>query len=96
VPKHLVEIEGEVLLERTVRQFNQYSEDVIVVGPDQRYELGVPVYTPTAQFGNEMDKFASSFDMWSDGRNILVYGDVYFTDEAVAAIMADTSDWKYF
>lgn len=96
VPKHLVEIEGEVLLERTVRQFKRYSSDVIVVGPDERYALGAEVYTPTAQFGNEMDKFASSFEMWSDDRTILVYGDVYFTDEAVATIMADDSDWKYF
>jgi hypothetical protein len=34
---------------------------------------------------------------WStSGRTVLVYGDVYFTDEAVATVMSNTDAWKYF
>jgi hypothetical protein len=99
VPKHLVEIEGEVLLNRTCRQFLQFSDDVTVVGPeDLRYQIpGCDLYTPVGGQSRELEKFASSMNLWSESeRTVLVYGDVYFTDEAVATIMSDESEWKYF
>jgi hypothetical protein len=99
VPKHLVEVEGETLLERTCRQFLAYSKDVTVVGPDDlRYRVfGCALYTPSEGRGRELEKFASSLSLWSsEDRTILAYGDVYFTDEAVATIMSNNDPWKFF
>lgn len=47
VQKHKLVIEGEVLIERIVRQFSQYSDDVVVVGKDKSYEVkGARCYIP--------------------------------------------------
>jgi hypothetical protein len=101
VPKHLVEIEGEVLLERTVKQFLKHTSDVWVVGPDNRYKFdGANLYTPEIDDSpKEMSKFISSHDLWldkKDSKNILVFGDVYFTDEAVKTIVSDKGEWNFF
>lgn len=99
VPKHLVCIGGEVLLERTVRQFSAWGE-VYVVGRDERYavegsHLVIPRLDPL-NFG--ADKFLSSRHLWNrDGRTIVAYGDVRFTDEAVEIIAGyPDRDWRLF
>lgn len=99
VPKHLVEIEGEILLHRTCGQFLQYSTDVYLVAPDDdRYRVdGVQLYSPPEELTRELDKFYSSLHLWSEqGRTVIVYGDVYFSDEAVETIMTNQDGWKYF
>lgn len=99
VPKHLVEIDGEILLHRTVNQFLRYTDDVVVVAPeDQRYMIeGSTMFTPVQVNKKELDKFASSMSAWSrDGRTVIVYGDVYFTDEAIEIIMTNKDSWRYF
>lgn len=107
-PKHLVEIEGERLIDRTVRQYLQYTDDVVVVGSDERYlipraQLFVPdrpmefVYPVTKpRPWREMDKFASSMHLWGDDRTVLVYGDVYFTNDAVKTVMENKEEWRCF
>lgn len=100
VPKHLVDVEGEILLERTCKQFLKYTNDVTVVGPnDDRYRIdGTTLYVPPInkpRWG-EMGKFRSSHELWSPARTVLAYGDVYYTDEAIETIMTDTHEWKFF
>lgn len=107
-PKHLTEIEGERLIDRTVRQYLNYTDDVTVVGSDERYlipraQLFVPdrpmefVYPITKpRPWKEMDKFGSSMHLWGEGRTVLVYGDVYFTDDAVKTVMENNEEWKCF
>lgn len=97
VPKHLVTIEGEVLLERTCRQFLQYTDDVIVVGPDDRYKIdSTTLFIPSMDHGRELEKFASSMELWGEDRTILVFGDVYFTDKAVRTIATCGDNWVFF
>jgi len=100
VPKHLVDIEGERLIDRTCSQFLKYTDNVVVVGPkdDDRYVVpGTSLFVPKVFGGRELEKFASSMSEWSeDERTVLVYGDVYFTDEAVDVVMNNSDPWKYF
>jgi hypothetical protein len=100
VPKHLVEIEGQRLIDRTCSQFLSYTNDVVVVAPkdDDRYLIpNTTTYIPKEFGGRELEKFYSSMDEWSTSeRTVLVYGDVYFTDEAVETIMTNSDSWKYF
>lgn len=97
--KHLTKIEGEVLLHRTCRQFLNYTNDVVVVGPDETYSFeGTRLYIPPINKARWMDmaKFWSSHEQWSSGRTVLVFGDVYFTNDAVKTIMTNTDPWKFF
>jgi hypothetical protein len=96
--KHKVVIEGEVLLERIVKQFSKYSDDIVIVGNDESYRInGTTLYVPlkTINF-KDMGKFWSSKDAWSKDRTILVFGDTYFTDEAVETIMKDSREFTFF
>ena len=69
-----------------------------MVGPDERYLVeGTRLYIPDSSKNRELDKFASSMSEWdSFGVTVLVYGDVYFTDEAVQTIVSNHGYWKYF
>jgi len=97
-PKHLIDIDGEKLIERTARQFGKYAKEIVIVAPkDPRYGTNQAVhFTPKTDWSKEMDKFVSSMHMWGDQNVVLVYGDVYFTDQAVEEIMTYSGDWKYF
>jgi|LakMenEpi03Aug12_release.lakeMendotaPanAssembly.Ray.scaffolds.fasta_scaffold15542_4 hypothetical protein len=99
-PKHLTKVENKVLLERTCEQFLKYTDDVCVIGLDNRYQVeGTSLYVIKAQNTHWKDasKFLSSKNLWlRDGRTILVFGDVYFTSEAVKTIMKNNDPFKFF
>jgi len=93
LPKHLAPTAaGEVLLSRTVAQARQISEDVHILTPaDQRYEL--PPRRSRKVTWHEVpthrNEYEHTRDLWSDAdRTVLLLGDVYFTDEAMARIAA--------
>jgi hypothetical protein len=91
VPSHLAPIDGRPLLHRTVGQALCYSRDVHVTGPpgDERYNIpGTRWHERDLSHPSE---YHSTRDLWSDtGRTVLVYGDVYFTDEAMQRIAAES------
>jgi hypothetical protein len=103
VPKHLIEIGGETILQRTVRLLNKYEGlDIFVVGKndDDRYKIpGSTYYEADLNPENvDADKFLSSQSLWNeDGRTIVFYGDVWFTEEAIDTIIMHTgTDWVLF
>ena len=98
VPKHKVMVEGEVLVERTVRQFLKYTDDIVIVANDDSYSIpGTTCYIAKKDESHKsMDKFLSSQEQWSDAKTIIVYGDVYFTDEAVELIATNDRKWCFF
>lgn len=101
VPKHLISINGETLIERSVRLFSSKTV-VYIVG---NYEVtGAHTYIPppkeqrNGQFFREHpeDKFLSSKDIWCpDGYSLFVFGDVYFTDAAAKTIL-DNYNQKFW
>jgi hypothetical protein len=98
--KHFLNVEGEVLIERTIRQFSKYTDDILVVGSGQEYSfsntsLFVPAVTDTDALLGDMLKFYSSMHLWSDVRTVLVFGDVYFTDDAVSQIMSSDLNFTF-
>lgn len=94
--KHFVEICGESIISRIVRLFSERGvDDIWVVAPDEdRYRLpGTQLFTPI-QIPNHHDanKVLNSSELW-EGRTIVLYGDVYLTENAVDSILADTRPW---
>lgn len=105
VPKHFIEVDGEPIIERTVRLLLKYGvSDVQVVGPDDdRYRIdGSTLYVPELRQDCDQncgaDKFLSSKSLWlEDGRTIALYGDCYFTDDAIEKITGYAhKDWLLF
>jgi hypothetical protein len=98
-PKHLVEVEGERLLDRTVRQFLEHGE-VFVAGHDERYKVdGAELFHPPRRDAwKEASKFLDTQTIWNqDGRTVVAYGDVWFSDDAVKTIADyESKDWVLF
>lgn len=90
VAKHFVEIDGERLIDRTIRQARQLFDRVVVVSPQEHYVTGVDgeIVVPPDSRKSERQKILSSKEEWSGSRTTLLYADVYFTDRAIANIAA--------
>jgi hypothetical protein len=95
VPKHLVEVEGEVLLHRTHAQFKRYTDNIVIISTDPRYAIG-QTYAPLVGDFFDFGKIYSSYPIWDEERKVIVFGDVYFTDEAVDIIMSNEDEFKFF
>lgn len=87
VPRHMVPVEGEPLLQRTIRQAAALTGDVHVTTPDDdRYQVAGAVRHARDPGASEYD---STRDLWNEsGRTVLLLGDVYFTAAAIRVIGA--------
>lgn len=86
---HLVEIEGEILLHRTIRQVKQYTSYIWLAGPYEHPDVlqVTPVATPGIGW---IDCYLSTQYLWSDTeRTVHLLGDVWFSDETMKTIMTD-------
>lgn len=96
--KHFLQLAGETIIGRQIRLFRERGvTDIWVVGPDDRYRLPgttlfIPVQVPDHHDAN---KVLNSSELW-EGRTIVLYGDVFLTDEAADQILADDRDWFAF
>lgn len=88
IPKHLIEIDGEKLIERTVRllwENGVNEEDIFITGFDERYAQYAQLI-PQSCYDCEVDRFEESVIKEGEGICYL-YGDVYYTDLAMKTIV---------
>lgn len=103
VPKHLVQVDGQSLVERIVGQLSERGvSDIVVVGPDEdQYRVaGARLVTlnqphPTA---TSMDKLIGTRELWAEeDRTTILWGDCYYSSEAMDLIVAcDSADPHWF
>jgi hypothetical protein len=101
VHKHLVTVNGEKLLDRTLRQVRRHTEaPVVIVAFDAAYsraghERFEPRHGPMDFC--DTDKFLSSRERWGTaGDTVMLYGDVFFTDAAMKTIMSHDGPHQFF
>lgn len=93
-PKHLAWLCGERLLDRTVRLASRYTDDIriVVADPDdERYHVPGATVEPARlnPKNGDADKFLSSRHLWAgDRRTAILYGDVWFSDDAMRQIFS--------
>lgn len=94
VPKHLITINGETLLGRTTRLLKENGiTDYIITGCDERYKKYGELIDQTDK-DCEIDRFE---EYPTDGYICYLYGDVYYTDEAMKTIInTDADDIMFF
>lgn len=94
-PKHLLQPEGERLIDRTVRLAREHGAGrvLVVAKPgDARYEVrgAERVDARLDPRNGDADKFLSSRHLWDPaGRTVVLYGDCWFDDEAMRRIITD-------
>ena len=92
VPKHLIPIEGQRLLNRTAAQFAEHGEVEVVVSDitDTRYWVPTPALIDIAHLDPTrygVDKLLSARHCWDPTQAmVLAFGDVWFSDDAVETI----------
>ena len=89
IPKHLIEINGESLLERIVRLLKKYDREceIIITSHDSRYEIeGAKRYEPRNN-NIEIDRF--TYELIEDDICFL-YGDTYYSEEAIITIVNES------
>jgi len=99
--KHLIRINNERLIDRTVRMLRERSNSQICIAAfDSSYDVpGTTRFAPSHGRENylDTDKFLCSVDFWStDDQTLLVYGDVFFTAEAMNAVTSFTGACSFF
>jgi hypothetical protein len=98
--KQLVEVNGEKILHRAVRLLKENGvDDIWITSHNPVHEVdGTKRYEPPHN-EYEIDKFYSPVHLWNKkgGYTLFVYGDVFFTEEAMKRIVAtDTKDFLFF
>lgn len=94
--KHFTAVEGEILINRTIRQFSHHSSDITVISKYPEIPH-VKVEPPKQGIWNDAAKVWSSNHLWSNTqRNIILFGDVWFSDEAVETIINNEKDICFF
>lgn len=95
LPKHLVEINGERIIERTIRLIRRYenNDEIIVTSHDKRYEFeGAKRYEP--QNNNlEIDRFTEEL---IEDDVCFLYGDTYYTESCIETIVTTQLDNTVF
>lgn len=98
VPKHFAPVDGEPVIARTVRLFGDLG-DTWIVGSDERYALpGTHLFVPRHRADHyEADRFTNNRELWStEGRTLLLLGDVWFSDAAAAIIREEPDSWLWY
>jgi len=106
--KHLIKIEGEILLSRTLKQVAlRKPKKTIIVVNEQTRNFYEPFVSKTCelftienleQTPTEAWKYLSSEPLWSQcERTINLLGDVWYSDDAIATIFENPDqDWLAF
>lgn len=100
-PKQLMVLRGEPILHRTARLLAELvpGVDIKIVVQDARDDVWkVPgTSRTTAKLDPsraQADKVLSSRHLWStSGRTFVLYGDVYFTEQALEQLVSDERSW---
>jgi len=103
IKKHFIEIEGERLLDRTIRLINKYKNTkttIFVVANDENYLVqGTKLFIPKKNsYNSGADKFLDSKELWNKQcRTIVLMGDVWFSENCMKSIMEHTGkEWVVF
>lgn len=94
VPKHVVPIDGERLIDCTVRKLREGGvTEVVVVGP---YDVPGAVTALPTHTACDTDKFLSTQPHWHrSAQTLIMYGDVWFSDAALAALAEPVADFRF-
>lgn len=97
--KHLLEIDGETLINRIVRLLKKNGVDDIylVHHVDTPYQVNGAVSVPHVNYvSNALARLATQ-PLWSTtGKTLIILGDVWFTEEAIATMVKPVEGWNHY
>lgn len=102
--KHFVVIDGEPILNRTIRLIKSFDPtgEIYIVGRnnDERYMLPGTNYYDIGAINpdnKDLDKILSSQNLWNkDDRTVYLFGDVWFSETAMRIICRHIPDLRWY
>jgi len=97
--KHLVMIDGERLLDRTVRQLKAHGQDDITIfcNPEHMYSVPGARCVPGAYHTNATTARKLTAHEWAtDGPTLLMLADVYYTDATIKTMTTPIEGWHQY
>ena len=96
VPKHLVKIKNEIIIERTIRLLKENGvNDIIINSSNKEYEKYGLRHEPIKN-EYEIDRYYSCKDILKTESEVcFIYGDVYYTENAIKTIVS-LDEEKFF
>lgn len=90
VPKQLVDIGGEVLLKRTIRQVKETGYKPLVITNNDKIKLAIHEhgYITPSKCRWTLETLYNVRDQWGS-RTVVLLGDTYYTDELLAKIFKE-------
>jgi len=98
IPKHLVPMNGTTLLQNTTDKLFKYTNDIIIIGNDESYQInGTKLYIPQNKHPEwyDLEVFKVTEPLWSDKHTIIMAGDAYYTEEALKITFQPTNTWRW-
>lgn len=94
IPRQLVEINGEVLIKRTIRQLKERGFDVSITLPEKNFlgDLGIKEIVSKPD-GDPIEKI---LNLKNETPCLAIYGDVYYTDKAMDTITNSNEPMMFF
>jgi choline kinase len=96
VPKQLAPVNGEAIINRTIRLLKERGITDIYVTvrtPNQYGDLGVKEYINFEQNQFNIDRLYGAREL---SPCVYLYGDCYYTERAMDIILSDTNDYRFF
>jgi hypothetical protein len=94
-PKHLIQVDGESLLERSVRLLKMADPwcRIIITSSDSRYEVSGATRHVPQENRLEIDRFTQEL---IQENTCFLYGDTYYTEQALRKIVQTAADSLLF
>ncbi|MBI4732012.1 MAG: hypothetical protein HY781_07790 [Chloroflexi bacterium] len=95
IPKQLIPINNEPLLQRTVRLALKHSAEVVIVSWDDRMRLDSATFHKVPKTSCLAETFLLSRPLWQE-QNVCLLGDVFFSQASIRKIFRRQSQVKVF
>ncbi len=102
VPKQFAPVDGEAIIERTIRLLKERDINQIIITTPKGGTPEIPLIPGTGQFRSkndevEIDRFWGARDL-VDQPVIFLYGDVYYTEKAIDTILKEEKEkgWHFW
>lgn len=100
VPKQFIQIDGERILNRAVRLIREYDPEakVCIVSKTDKFKVDDAdlLIVPAKDEHNFcMWRYLQVYDKWQ-GETVFVYGDVWYSEEAIKKIVSYEGEFQYF
>jgi hypothetical protein len=95
IPKQLLNINGEPLLHRTVRQVYQHGQTIFIISNNKKLQIQDCHFIVPSSRKTTCHTIQSILPL-TDEKTIILLGDVYYTDTAIKVIFNCEKDFQFF